>query len=90
MNKIKALNILRKSGHKNIVEVSMQPGEYLDKHSHDWNVDIIIIEGSLQINFQKKVKVLLAGERFRLKKNVQHTEHSGVEGVFFLSARPNK
>ena len=46
----------------------MKPGEYLDKHSHDWNVDIIIIEGSLQINFQKKVKVLLAGERFRLKK----------------------
>ena len=44
MNKIKALNILRKVDTKNIVEVSMQPGEYLDKHSHDWNVDIIIIE----------------------------------------------
>ena len=88
MDKNKAKNILRKNRYNNIVEINMQPGEFLDKHSHDWNVDIIIMKGSLQINFDNVVKVLSVGDRFKLKKNIEHTEYSGVDGVSFLSARP--
>jgi len=89
MDKLKATNILGKSGQVNIVEVNLEPGYFLDMHSHDWNVDIIILKGSLQVNFNNKVKLLSEGDRFKLKKNIEHTEYSGLDGVSFLSARPN-
>jgi len=89
MDKLKARNILGKSGHVNIVEVNLEPGYFLDMHSHDWNVDIIILKGSLQVNFNNKVKLLSEGDRFKLKKNIKHTEYSGIDGVSFLSARPS-
>ena len=89
MDKNKATNLLKESGHYKIVEIKMKPGEFVDKHIHDWNVDIIILQGSLQINYDNNVKVLSSGDRFKLKKNIEHTDYSGVDGVFFLSARPS-
>ena len=89
MDKNKATNLLHESGDNKIVEVKMKPGVFVDKHIHDWNVDIIILQGSLQINYNNSVKVLLSGDRFKLKKNTEHTEYSGLDGVFFLSARPS-
>ena len=90
MDKIKATNILEKNENTNIVEVNLEPGYFLDTHTHDWNVDIIILKGSLQVNFNNKVKLLSAGDRFKLEKNIEHTEYSGIEGVSFLSARKSK
>ena len=90
MKKNKARKILSDSGHSNIVEVKMTPGQYLDKHVHDWNVDIIILEGTLQINTNTETKLLLAGDRYKLNNNIEHSEYAGIEGVSFLSARPSK
>ena len=90
MEKNKAVKILSDSGHSNIVEVTMPPGQYLEKHTHDWNVDIIILEGTLQINTINEARLLIAGDRFKLKSNIEHTEYAGIEGVSFLSARPSK
>ena len=90
MKKNKGIKILSDSGHSNIVEVNMPPGEYLEKHTHDWNVDIIILKGTLQINTNNEAKLLTSGDRFKLKSNVEHTEYAGIEGVSFLSARPSK
>ena len=42
------------------------------------------------MNFNNKVKLLSAGDRIKLEKNIEHTEYSGIEGVAFLSARPSK
>ena len=90
MDKIKATNILEKNENTNIVEVNLEPGYFLDTHTHDWNVDIIILKGSLQVNFNNKVKLLFAGDRFKPEKKTEHTEFSGIEGVSFLSARPSR
>jgi len=90
VKKNKAIKILSDSGNLNVVEVNMSPGQYLEKHSHDWDVDIIILEGTLQINTNNKARLLTAGDRFKLKSNVGHTEYAGIEGVSFLSARPSK
>ena len=89
MDKNEATNVLLQNGYKNIVEVKMEPGEFIGKHSHNWNADIIILLDSLQINFGKVVKVLSTGDRFKFKKNTIYTEYLEVEGVSFLSARPN-
>ena len=66
----------------------MDPGVFVDLHVHEWDVDLIILKGSLQVNVDFNTKVLTPGDRYKLKKNIQHSEYSGVDGVTFLTARP--
>ena len=87
MEKNKARKIFSDSGYTNIVEVKMEPGKYLDIHLHDWNVDIIILKGTLHVNTKTEAKMLKSGDRFQLNSNIKHTEYSGIDGVSFLSAR---
>ena len=88
MNKNSAYKDLEKDGHKNIVLIEKKPNYFLDNHVHNFNVDIIIISGSLEIGLSKSSVVLYPGSRFKLKKNEVHTERAGPDGVNFLSARP--
>ena len=88
MNKNTAYKNLAKDGHKNIALVEKEPNYFLDKHAHNFNVDIIIISGSLEIELSQSSITLYPGSRFKLKKNEVHTERAGLEGVEFYSARP--
>ena len=88
MNKNSAYKVLEKDGYKNIVLVEKEPNDFLENHVHNFNVDIIIISGSLEICLSKSSVVLYPGSRFKLKKNEFHNEKAGPEGVNFLSARP--
>ena len=45
MDKKKAFEILKNNGHENIVFIEKEANYSLDKHSHDFNVDLIIITG---------------------------------------------
>ena len=90
MRKNKARKILSDSRYTNIVEINMQPGKYLGIQSHDWNVDIIILKGTLQVNTKTVTKMLKSGDRFQLNSNIEHKEYSGIDGVSFLSAIPTK
>ena len=57
-------------------------------HSHDWNVEVYNFKRSLTGKLSI-IRLLSEGDRFKLEKNIEHTEYSGIEGVSFLSARPN-
>ena len=88
MDKNNAIKTLNNQNNKKVIEVEMLPGQYLKEHSHDWAVDIIILSGSLQVRANDKTTILQSGDRYKLDKDVIHTEYSGFEGVKFLSARP--
>jgi quercetin dioxygenase-like cupin family protein len=88
MNKKSAHNILKDSGHNNIVELTVKKNYFLAEHTHDFDVDIIIISGQLEIVTDFTYNLLIPGSRFKLKKNTIHTEKTGKDAVFFLSARP--
>jgi len=88
MNKSNAYNELEKDGHKNIVFIQKEPNYFLNNHAHNFDVDIIIVSGSLEIVLSKSSVILFPGSRFKLKKNQSHTEKAGPEGVNFFSARP--
>ena len=90
MKKNIALKILKKSGYKNIVEINMKPLQFVAEHCHNWDVDLIILKGSLEININSCAKMLLPGDRFRMKKNINHSELSGENGVKLISARPER
>ena len=90
MKKDIALKILKKSGYKNIVEINMKPLQFVAEHCHNWDVDLIILKGSLEINIDSCSKMLLPGDRFRMKKNIKHSELSGENGVKLISVRPER
>ena len=87
-SKLSATKILEEAGHKNIIEVVMKPEEYLGLHCHNWDVDLIILEGSLSIIIKNDIKKLKPGDRYILKRKIKHSEVSGSSGVKFLTARP--
>ena len=88
MDKKKAFEILKSDGHKNIVLIEKEANYFMDKHSHDFKVDIIIITGTFEIELYNSNIILFPGSRIILNKGEVHTEKAGSEGVSFLSARP--
>ena len=87
MDKKKAFAILKNDGHENIVLIEKEANYFLDKHSHDFHVDIIIIYGFLEIELSNSNMILFPGSRLKLNKGELHSEKAGSEGVSFLSAR---
>ncbi len=88
MDKKKAFEILKNDGHRNIVLIEKESNYFLDKHSHDFKVDIIIITGTFEIELSNSNIILFPGSRLRLNKCEVHSEKAGSKGVSFLSARP--
>ena len=88
MNRDRAYKILELEGHKNIVKVVKPSGYFLDEHSHDFDVDLIVLSGKLEVVMSDSSVILTPGSRFKLKKHHMHSERSGSKGVIFLSARP--
>lgn len=88
MDEKKAFEILKNDGHKNIVLVEKEANYFLDKHSHNFNVDIIIVTGTFEIELSNSNIILFPGSRLKLNKGEVHSEKAGSEGVSFLSARP--
>ena len=88
MKKKIAFEILKKDGHKNIIYVEKEANYFLDKHLHDFDVDIIIISGFLEIFSSNSNMILFPGSILKLSKGEIHSEKAGQKGVSFLSARP--
>ena len=88
MDKEKAYATLKNDGHENIVLIEKEANYFLDKHSHDFKVDIIIITGTFEIELSNSNIILFPGSRLKLIKGEMHSEKAGSEGVSFLSARP--
>ena len=89
MDKKKAFELLKNDGHKNIVIIEKEANYFLDKHSHDFKVDIIIISGSFEIELSNSNIILFPGSRLKLNTGEVHSEKAGSQGVSFLSARPS-
>ena len=53
------------------------------------SVVIKILGGVLQANINTETK-LLAGDRFKLKSNIEYKEYVGIEVISFLGAKPSK
>ena len=89
MDKKKAFEILKNDGHENIVLIEKKANYFLDKHSHDFKVDIIIITGTFEIKLSNSNIILFPGSRLKLNIGEVHSGKAGNEGVSFLSTKPS-
>lgn len=88
MNKDHARKKLEDKGYSNIVEVSWPKNHIKHEHSHSWDAEIVIIDGSIRIVVGSKEHLLKSGDEFKLKAHVKHSEYVGASGVTLLSVRP--
>jgi quercetin dioxygenase-like cupin family protein len=81
------LEKLAKEGFPTPVLVERAVGEFLDSHSHPYEVHALVIEGQIDIAIDGIKTVYLAGDAFHLLPNQIHTENYGAKGVKYLASR---
>jgi len=69
------------------VLVERAVGEFLDSHSHPYEVHALVIEGQIDITINGIKTAYLAGDAFHLLPNQMHTENYGAKGVKYLASR---
>ena len=83
-----AKKILSDRGHRNVVTVTFPKGHVMDTHEHPFDVDIVIVSGSIKIVVGDKEYNLTSGDEFQLGAGIEHLEFIGEDGVTLVSARP--
>ena len=80
--------ILSERGHTNFVTVKFPKRHVVETHEHSFDVDIVIVSGSIKIVVADKEYNLTPGDEFQLGAGIKHSEFMGEDGVILVSARP--
>ena len=77
------------AGFDEVLERRWAPGTVLDTHTHDFDVDAVVVGGEMWLGCQGRTEHLRTGDRFTLARNVPHDERYGAEGAVYWVARRN-
>ena len=72
--------ILSERGHTNFVTVKFPKQHVVDTHEHPFDVDIVIVSGSIKIVVADKEYNLTPGDEFQLGAGIEHSEFMGEDG----------
>jgi len=77
----------RTEGFDTVLVREWQPGQWVDEHTHPFDVKALVVRGDVVLSCGGIDCHLQAGERFELPAGVPHTERYGPEGATFWAAR---
>lgn len=81
------MQLLRRDGFPEPVEVQQAPNGRLDIHEHPFEVKALVVEGDITIVIDGLSKNYKTGEIFHLALKQPHAESYGSEGVKYLASR---
>jgi quercetin dioxygenase-like cupin family protein len=87
MNSEQFLQLLRRDGFPEPVEVQQAPKGQLGIHEHPFEVRALVVEGDITIVVDGLSKIYKVGEIFHLEFKQPHAESYGPEGVKYLASR---
>ena len=87
MNSEQFLQLLRRDGFPEPVEVQQAPKGQLGIHEHPFEVRALVVGGDITIVVDGLSKIYKAGEIFHLEFKQPHAESYGSEGVKYLASR---
>lgn len=87
MNSEQFLQLLRRDGFPEPVEVQQVPNGQIGVHEHPFEVKALVVEGDITIVIDGLSKNYKAGEMFHLELKHPHAESYGSEGVKYLASR---
>ena len=77
----------RRSGYTEIIAKDWEPSLVLERHTHPYDVDALLVSGSLALEIDGETRHLVAGDAFQLAANVPHSEVYGPNGATVWVAR---
>ena len=75
------------AGFDEVLERAWAPGVVLDTHTHDFDVDAVVVGGEMWLSGEGRTQHLRPGDRFTLARQVPHAERYGPEGAAYWVAR---
>ena len=77
------------AGFDEVLERQWSPNTVVDVHTHDFDVDAVVSQGEMWLSCGGSTQHLLAGDTFKLARNIEHAERYGPEGATYWVARRN-
>jgi quercetin dioxygenase-like cupin family protein len=77
----------RSENYDEVLERTWAPNTVLDTHTHDFDVDALVVQGEMWLTIGTEVRHLLPGDRFSLPRQLAHAERYGSEGATYWVAR---
>lgn len=77
------------AGFDEVLEREWAPGTVIPTHTHDFDVDAVVVRGEMWLGCEGRTEHLRPGDRFRLARNVPHDERYGAQGAAYWVARRN-
>ena len=87
MNSEEFLQLLRRDGFPEPVEVRQVPNGRLGIHEHPFEVKALVVEGDITIEIDGLSAIYKAGDIFHLELKQPHAESYGSKGVKYLASR---
>ncbi len=87
MNSGEFLQLLRRDGFAEPVEVQQVPNGRLGIHEHPFEVKALVVEGDITVEVDGLSTIYKAGDIFHLALKQPHAESYGSEGVKYLASR---
>lgn len=87
MNSGQFLQLLRRNGFPEPVEVQQAPNGQFGIHEHPFEVRALVVEGDITIVIDGLSKIYKVGDVFHLELKQLHAESYGSEGVKYLASR---
>lgn len=81
---------LTRDGYDEIYEKEMNPGVFVDEHTHPFDVRAMVLAGSAVIACGGESKTYSAGDIVEMAADTVHTEQYGDEPYKFLVGKRNK
>ena len=74
-------------GFDEVLERVWKPGAVLERHTHDFEADALVVQGEMWLGENGVERKLVPGDTFRLAAGAPHTERYGNEGAIYWVAR---
>lgn len=87
MNSGEFLQLLRRDGFPEPVEVQQVPNGRLGIHEHPFEVKALVVEGDITVEVDGLSTIYKVGDVFHLALKQPHAESYGSEGVKYLASR---
>jgi AraC-like ligand binding domain len=77
------------AGFDEVLEREWAPDTVIDTHTHDFDVDAVVVRGEMWLGCEGRTAHLRPGDRFTLARQVPHAERYGPTGAAYWVARRN-
>jgi quercetin dioxygenase-like cupin family protein len=72
---------------RQVVTVTMQPGQVNPEHAHDFEARLMVVAGEMTVDYGDSRKTYGTGETFIMPLGHRHSEHAGPHGATYVAGR---